>query len=168
MEMLFENKHTKDKQWAKDIFKYVHFRQSIMIVVHVLLALYLIIGICNSIAGGCIDWYFISIPVIWLALNVFLYRRNVNTVIKRDLELHGKPIEDIATVTEDIIKVTQSTGAEYRLNYCDIKKAVQTKEYVYLWSKTNVIFSFKKDSFTCGDPKNFVLFLNNKGIKVKK
>ena len=92
---------------------------------------------------------------------------NVNITTERDFELHGKAIDVTVTVAEDKIKQSQSTGSEFQLNYCAIKKAIQTKKYIYLWSNTNLIYSLKKDSFTFGAADDFLLFLNSKGIKVK-
>ena len=167
MEKLFENKYTRDKEWAKDAYSYIHFRRPIIIVFDVLFALYLIIGVFNSITTRIIDWYFITIPFIWCILIVFLYSKNVNTILKRDLELHGKVIEVNVTVTKDLIIQSQSTGSEFQLNYCDIKKVVRTKKYIYLCSKTNMLYSFKRDSFSIGVADDFLLFLKNKGINVK-
>ena len=167
MEILFENKYTRDKDWAKDIYSYIYFRRPIIIVLDIIYALYLLIGIYNSITSNVVDWVPILIPIIWCAFVAFIYRKNVNTVIKRDLELHGKAIEVTVTVAEDIIKQSQSTGSEFQLNYCDIKKVVETKKYIYLWSKTNMLYSFKRNSFSFGAADDFLLFLKNKGIKVK-
>ena len=97
----------------------------------------------------------------------FMYRKNVVTMIKRDQEIHGKEIEVNLTVTEELIKQSQSTGSEFQLNYRDIKRAIKTKKYIYLWSKTNMLYSLKLDSFSVGTADDFLIFLRNKGIKVK-
>lgn len=165
MEILFENKYTRDKEWAKDVYSYIYFRRPIIIVFDVLFALYFIVGI-YLIFTSSVYWSYIFTPLVWYALTIFLYWRNVNTVIKRDLELHGKAIEVIVTVTDDIIKQSQSTGSEYQLNYNDIKRVIKTKKYICLWSKTNMLYSFKKDSFSIGSAEDFLFFLKNKGIKV--
>ncbi len=167
MEILFENKYTRDKEWAKDVYSYIYFRRPIIIVLDIIFALYILIGIYNSITSNVIDWVHILIPIVWCLFGVLVYSRNVNTVIKRDLELHGKAIEVTVTVAEDIIKQSQSTGSEFQFNYCDIKKVVKTKKYIYLWSKTNMIYSFKSDSFSLGTVEEFLMFLKNKGLKVK-
>ena len=104
METLFENKYTQDKEWAKDLYSYLYFRRPSIIVLDVLFATYLILGIYNSITTGSVDWYFISIPIVYYASIVFMYCRNVDIAIKRDLELHGKVIEITVTAAEDIIK----------------------------------------------------------------
>lgn len=167
MEVLFENSYTRDKEWAKDAHSYIYFRQPIMIVLDIIFALYVIIGIDNSIITKSIDWSYVLFPLIWYAFIVLVYIRSVNIAVKRDLEMHGKAIEVTVIVANDIIKQSQSTGSEYQLNYCDIKKAVQTKKYIYLQTKANLLYSFNKDGFSIGNEKDFLMFLKNKGIKVK-
>lgn len=94
--------------------------------------------------------------------------RNVKTVLKRDLEMHqGKLIELISSVTDADIQYVNSTGTECHLQYPDVKKVVQTKEYIYLWSKANMLYSIKKDSFSVGTSEGFLDFLRSKNIKVK-
>ena len=166
MERLFENTYVRDIEWAKDIYSYLYFRRLIMIVINILMLLYLFAGIYNSVAESFADWYFILVPIIWFPVVVFAYRKNVKTAINRDLELHGQPIEVTVIVTEDVIKQSQSTGSEFQLNYRDIKKAVQTKKYIYLLSKTSTIYSFKKSAFSIGCLNDFLTFLKSKGIKV--
>ncbi len=167
MEILFKNNYTRDKEWAIDIYRYIYFRRPIMIAFFVLFAFYLIWGIYDSIVGNSFNWCFVSLSLVWAALVILLYNKNVKTIIKRDIEIHGKAIEVTVTVTDESIKQTQSTGSEYQLNYNDIKMAVHTKNYIYLWSKTNLLYSFKKDSFSIGNKEDFLIFLKNKGIKVR-
>ena len=167
MDKLFENKYTRDKEWAKDIHRYLYFRRPVMIVIHILYVLSLVVGIYTSIITSSVFWFGLLFPIFWCVLIIFLYNTNVNITTERDFELHGKAIDVTVTVAEDKIKQSQSTGSEYQLNYCDIKKAIQTKKYIYLWSNTNLIYSLKKDSFTFGAADDFLLFLNSKGIKVK-
>lgn len=165
MQILFENKYTRDKELARDLYGYMYFRRPIMIVLDIMFALCLLIGIYNSIMAGVVNWVYILWPIVYYAIAVWLYSMNVRAVIKRDLESHGKPVEEIVTVSEDKIRLSQSTGAEYHLNYCDIKKVVQTKKYIYLLSKAKLIYSVKRDAFTIGDAATFLAFLKTKGLK---
>ena len=167
MDVLFENRYIKDKEGTKDVYSYIYFRRPIIIVFYVIFALHILANIYNAIAIDIYYGYYIFFPVIWVALVVFLYNKRVNTTIKRDLELHGKAIEFTLRVTEDMIKLSQSTGSEFQINYRDIKKVVQTRKYIYLWSKTNMLYPFKKDAFTVGNTDDFLLFLKNKGMKIK-
>lgn len=167
MEILFENKYVRNKEWAKDAFAYIYFRRPIMIVFDIVFGLYAILGIYELIDVGYFNWLYFFIPVFWCVFIAFMYRKNVVTIIKRDQEIHGKEIEVNLTVTEELIKQSQSTGSEFQLNYHDIKRAIKTKKYIYLWSKTNMLYSLKLDSFSVGTADDFLIFLRNKGIKVK-
>lgn len=82
--------------------------------------------------------------------------------------MHGKAVDVTVLVTDEIIKQLNTTGSNLQLNYCHIKKVVQTPKYIYLWSKTNMLFSFKKDSFISGNEEDFLCFLEKKGIKITK
>lgn len=86
--------------------------------------LYFILDISDLIAITSIYWLLIAIPLIWYVLLLFRYNINVKTVIRRDLEIHGKPIGVTVSVTDEVIRYKQSTGSELQLNYIDIKKVV--------------------------------------------
>lgn len=138
-----------------------------MIVINAILALYFVLGIFTLIFDDYFSWYsFIVPPLYWLFV-FFTYKRNTKTALMRDLEIHGKPVEIVVTVTDEIIKQSQSTGSEFQLNYIDIKKAVKTKKYIYLWSKTNLLYSFKIESFTVGSASTFLAYLQSKSVRVK-
>ncbi|MGN0518033.1 MAG: YcxB family protein [Acutalibacteraceae bacterium] len=174
MEILFENKYTRDEEMVKDIYRYFYFRRPFAIFLNVLFVLYFILGVLYfilDISGLIVTtstyWFLIAIPPIWYVLLLFRYNINVKTAIQRDLEIHGKPIEVTVSVTDEVIRYKQSTGSELQLNYIAIKKVIQTKKYIYLRSKTNLLYPFKKDSFSIGNEKEFITFLNNKGMKLK-
>lgn len=166
MEILFENKHTRDREWAKDAYQYMFFRRPAAIVCFVLLGSYFLLGIWDSVVTGNVSWSLLMVPLVWAALVIFLYNRNVNLTIKRDVELHGKEIDVIVTVTEEAIRFSQSNGAEYQLNYADIKKVICTKKYIYLLSGAKILHSFKRDGFSSGSAEEFLNFLMRKGVKV--
>lgn len=159
---------------AKDTYRYFYFRRPFAIFLNVFFVLYFILGvlyfildISGLIVTTSMYWLWIAISLIWYVLLLFRYNINVKTVILRDLEIHGKPIEVTASVTDEVIRYKQSTGSELQLNYIDIKKVIQTKQYIYLRSKTNLLYPFKKDSFSIGNEKEFITFLRNKGMKLK-
>lgn len=167
MNILFENSFVKNEEWAKDVYGYIYFRRPSAIICLVIFGSNPIFQLCNLIAGNGIYWSTLLISLFVCAYFVFMYKRTVKTVLLRDMEIHGKRIEITLYVTDENIKLSQSTGSELYLNYYDIKKAVKTKKYIYLWSKTNMIYTFKKDSFSVGDENGFIEFLKSKGIKIK-
>lgn len=167
MEILFENKYSRDKEWAKDIFGYLNIRRPLTIVLDVFFSLYLVAGIYRLVADKVVEFGFFIAPLLWVALMLYIYNKNVRVTLKRDLEIHGKPIEIAVTVTDEIIRQTQSTGSEFQLNYIDIKRVVITKKYIYLWSKANLLYSLKKDAFLVGSSEEFLAFLKSKGVMVR-
>ncbi len=167
MEILFENKYTRDREWSREIFRYFYFKRPLMILFDIIFVLYLVFGVYSSITSKNVAWGLIIIPIAWFLFVVFYYVINRDVHFKRDLEMHGKAVEVTATVTDEMISHSQSTGSELYLDYSNIKKAVQTKEYIFLITKTKLIYSFKKDSFTLGSADELLAFLKNKGVKVK-
>ncbi len=167
MESLFENSYIKNREWAKDVFGYINFRRPLIIVFDIYFFLCIILGIVDIIVDKNINVYLFILPIVWIFLQVFIYIKNVNITLKRDLEMHGKPVEITVTITDENITTVQSTGSEIHLNYTDIKKAFQTKKYIYLQTKTNLLCSFKKDGFSIGNAAEFLEFLRNKGVKIK-
>lgn len=167
METLFKNRYIKNREWAKDVFGYINFRRPLIIVFDVYFFLCIVLGIVDVIVDKNINVYLFILPIVWIFLQIFIYVKNVNITLKRDLEVHGKPIEVDITVNDESITMAQSTGSEIHLNYVDIKKAFQTKKYLYLQTKANLLCSFKKDSFSIGNEEEFLIFLKNKGIRIK-
>lgn len=166
METLFENTYTRDGEWAKDCYGYIYFRRPIVIVLDVLAVLYLVWGVYDLAVNSVINALGIF-PFFWAVMSVLLYRKNCKLTMQRDFEMHGRPIEMTTTLTNKGIAISQSTGALYRISYTDIKKVVQTKKYIYLWSKTNMFYPMKKDGFSVGNGEELLRFLRNKGIKAK-
>ena len=167
MDVLFENHYTRDIEWAKDACGYALFRRPILIICYAVLILYMLLGVFELFVSGAVFWECFLLPLLWGGVAAFSYRKHVNTTLSRDRELHGKAIEVTVSVGEDGIRQTQSTGAEFQLHYSDVKKVVQTKRFIYLWSKTNMLYSLKRDGFLHGTADGFLYFLKSKGLKVK-
>ena len=109
---------------------------------------------------------FIFVPL-FLLFQLYCYFRQVNTMVKRDSEVHGKEISVETIVTNEYIQNTASTGAVNKLEYDKIRSAVKTKNLILLRSKANLIYIFRKDTFSKGTKDEFIAFLASKGIKVK-
>jgi len=89
-------------------------------------------------------------------------------MVKRDAEVHGKEISVETIVTDAFIQNTATTGAVNKLEYDKIRNVVQTKNLILLRSKANLIYIFRKDTFTKGTKDDFIAFLKVKGFKVKQ
>lgn len=167
MEILFENSYVRDKELAKDIYSYYYLKRKELVVYYVLISLAFIANILIALFEKIYNWGFIILFPLLFLFQLYCYFRQVNAVVKRDEEVHGKGIEVKTIVTNEYIQNTAATGAVNKLGYDKIRYAVQTKNLILLRSKANLIYIFRKDTFTKGTLDDFVTFLRAKGIKVK-
>ena len=167
METLFENSYVRNKELAKEIYRYYYFQRKGLIVCYVLLLLSFLGNILISIFEKTYNWgVCIFVPLFFL-FQLYCYFRQVNTMVKRDSEVHGKEISVETIVTNEYIQNTASTGAVNKLEYDKIRNSVQTKNLILLRSRANLIYIFRKDTFTKGNKEDFIIFLNDKGVKIK-
>ena len=167
MEILFENSYVRNKLLAKEIYTYYYFQRKWLVVCYAMLLLSFLSNIFISIFEKTYNWgVFIFVPL-FLLFQLYCYFRQVNTMVKRDSEVHGKEISVETIVTNEYIQNTASTGAVNKLEYDKIRNSVQTKNLILLRSKANLIYIFRKDTFTKGNKEDFISFLNGKGIKIK-
>lgn len=167
MEILFENSYVRNKVLAKEIYRFYYFQRKGLVICYVLLSLSLVANILISIFEKTYNWsIFIFVPVFFLG-QLYCYFRQVNAMVKRDSEVHGKEISVETIVTAEFIQNTASTGAVNKVEFNKIRNAAQTKNLILLRSKANLIYIFRKDTFAKGTKDDFIAFLNTKGIKVK-
>ena len=167
MEILFKNSYVRNKELAKEIYRYYYFQRKWLVACYVLLLLCFLGNILISIFERTYNWgVLVFIPLFFL-FQFYCYFRQVNTMIKRDSEVHGKEISVETIVTNDYIQNTASTGAVNKLEYDKIRKVAQTKNLILLHSKANLIYIFRKDTFTQGNKEDFACFLRRKGVKIK-
>ena len=167
MEILFENSYVRNKLLAKEIYTHYYFQRKWLVVCYALLLLSFLGNILISIFEKTFNWgVFIFVPLFFL-FQLFCYFQQVNTMVKRDSEVHGKEISVETIVTNEYIQNTASTGAVNKLEYDKIRNVVQTKNLILLRSKANLIYIFRKDTFTKGNNEDFAHFLRSKGIKIK-
>ena len=167
METLFENSYVRNKELAKEIYRYYYFQRKWLVVCYALLLLSFLGNILTSIFEKTYNWgVCIFVPLFFL-FQFYCYFRQVNTMVKRDSEVHGKEISVETIVTNEYIQNTASTGAVNKLEYDKIRNSVQTKNLILLRSRANLIYIFRKDTFTKGNKEDFISFLNGKGVKIK-
>lgn len=167
MEILFENSYVRNKELAKEIYRYYYFQRKWLVVCYALLLLSFLGNILISIFEKTYNWcVFIFVPLFFV-FQFYCYFRQVNTMVKRDNEVHGKEISVETIVTSEYVHNTASTGAVNKLEYDKIRNAVQTKNLILLRSKANLIYIFRNDTFTKGNKEDFICFLNAKGVKIK-
>lgn len=161
MNVLFENSFTRDVEWSRDIYRYIYFRRPIAIAMHSIYAFGFILGLISTILIGELNFFIIAAPLLYLII-LLIYLSNSRILPRRDIEMHGKPIENKIIVTDECIRSSASTGAELQLRYADVRRIVRTKKFVYLLTRTKVFYSFKVSGFTLGDADGLVAFLKEK------
>jgi hypothetical protein len=166
-EILFRNNYVRSKEMAKEIYRYYFFKRKPLVICYIFLSISLSANIAFAVTGKVYNTPVIILVLLFFAFQIVSYCRYVNSTIKRDNEVHGKEIEVETIVTESFIQNTASTGAVNKVQYDKIKYAVQTKNYILLHSRANLIYIFKNSSFEVGTKDQFILFLRVKGIKVK-
>ena len=164
MDFLFKNRMTRTKDVFKEAYKYWFFQRKLMVMLNAFMIIYFLYGIYLAVEYKD---YILLIMVFFIAFQIFRYFIFVNIAVKRDKEISDKEVECEVVVTNDFVQSTNSMGSFVRYEFCKIKKAVQTKNLIILFTKTNVMVIFRKDSFEIGTKEELVSFLKTKGIVVK-
>lgn len=167
MEILFKNSYTRNKELAKEIYRFYYFKRKWLIVCYIFFAVSFFANIISAVFYQSYNVGVLVFVPLFVAFQFYCYFHQVNTMIKRDNEVHGKEIEVETIVTTSFIQNTASTGSVNQIEYDKIKNAIQTKNLILLRSKANLIYIFNKDTFDVGTKEEFVSFLMSKGIKVK-
>ena len=76
MEVLFQNKHIRDKEWAKDINRYIYFKRPILIVIYILCVLYVFssVNIFSICSNHFCCWVLYSLSVLLTIIKSFYIR----------------------------------------------------------------------------------------------
>lgn len=137
MEILFENSYVRNKELAKEIYRFYYFQRKWLVICYVLLSLSFVANILISIFEKTYNWnIFIFVPVFFF-VQLYSYIYKVNAMVNRDSEGYGKENSVETIVTTEFIQNTASTGAVNKLEFDKIRNAAQTKNLILLRSKAN-------------------------------
>ena len=167
MEILFKNSYTRNKELAKEIYRFYYFRRKLAVLFYALFAFAFLLNIVLLALGKSYNVGAFVVGPLYFVFQLCCYFIQVNTMVKRDYEIHGKEIEVETIVTDTYIQNTASTGGVNQIEFAKIRYAIQTKNMILLRSKANLIYIFRKDTFEIGTKEEFVSFLKEKGITVK-
>lgn len=167
MEILFENSYVRNKELAKELYRYFYFQRKWLVVCYVLIFLSFFVNILISIFDKTYNWSILIFTPLFFLFQLYCYFHQVSRMIKRDYEVHHKEISVDTIVTNDYIQSVSSAGGVIKLEYNNIKYVVQTKNLILLRTKANLLSIFRKDTFKKGTKEDFISFLISKGIKVK-
>ena len=149
------------------MYGYYYFKRKWLVVIYIFLLVSFAANLLSFIFNETCNWFVFIFAPLYFLCQFYCYFYQVNIMIKRDFEVHGKEIRVETIVTNEYIQNTASTGAVNKLEFDKIKKASHTKNLILLRTNTNLIFVLRKDTFTKGNKDDFVHFLSSKGIKTK-
>ncbi len=166
-EPLFENSHTREKQFFQEFFRYYCFFRPTWIVLWCISSLYLIFGIISCF-GGEPYWFSIFLLPCIITLQLFSYFLNVRTSVARQQEGNqSAPISYTVEIFQDKICIKTSLGTVQAYSFADIKSLFSTKHYLFLNTRARQAIPLEKDKFTKGNYQELCAFLKQKGYKVK-
>ena len=172
METLFENRYVRDKATVREVYLYYYFKQRSRVILYIITALL----VCELTVVCLFTHHFPNsyfLLLLWVALFFLIqfiaYYRSVSLVEKRDREItKGESLTIRFTVSDTEISVNTQAGAEYSVELSAIKHGVQTKNTIVLFSRARMLYIFRRDAFTVGDADQFLAFLTQKGLKIRK
>ena len=166
---LFKNAFVRGEDTAKELFKNYFLGSKRFKILYILFALLLVLSFFVSADTGY-DTFLFSLfcGVIVAIILSIAYRKNVKVTVERDRErCNGKEPYNELFVYDDRIEL-DILGNNQTLYFTDAKQVSLSKNYIFVHSKANYVYSFKKDSFTLGSAEEFIEFLKSKGIKEQK
>ena len=167
METLFESVYVRDEKVAKETFRYFYFQRKVLIACYVVMASSFLVAIPLAISGSSNVWpVFIFVPL-FFAIVIYRYIQAVRMSVKRDRELFGEDVTIRSVATDTYVQNLTPDGGNAKAEYRNIRSAVQTKNLILLFTQANLIYIFKKDSFTKGTAEDFIRHLRNRGLQIK-
>lgn len=165
MEILFTSSYISNQALSKEVYSYLYFKRRFALICQAIMILAWVYGLVEGIFHQNYNWILLGFVPLYLLIRYLSYHYQVRAVMKRNYEMYGNEITVETIVTEEYIQSNASTGAVMKVEYCNIRKAVQTKNLILLQTKANVVLIFPKADFTKESREEFLAFLRGKGIK---
>ncbi|MBQ6570711.1 MAG: YcxB family protein [Clostridia bacterium] len=165
MDLRFKNEYTRDLDMIKEMLTWSNFKRPVRIVVIILLAYTSILSLVGFILNPSDFVYliFFGSVILLVLLFFFSYKKMVKITAARDKEVNGgKEIEITVSLYDDKMELEGSSGGSNELAYSSLKKVYTTKNLIIAFSKTNIMYTLKKDGFTVGTADECIAFLNGK------
>lgn len=168
MNILFENRYTRDEEWMKEALSHLHFSHPRAIVGYVLGALFLLVGIIAWLWYGIFPFYSLVFNVVFWISKYSMFRKALRTSIAQDLENNqGQPISIQIDVFSDSVRIARIGANFVSIPLSSVKKVAQTPNLILLYTKAKQILFFHRYGFIQGTAQEFIQFLKTQGIKVK-
>jgi len=174
MQTIFENQFICTKDYYKEYYKYIYFKKPIILIINIILSINFIVSILSMIFPKLVVLDAntakanIATVLIVLCLQVYIFLRNKNLAYNRALERNkGNPMEVKLLIAEKDINIFINSKKDMSIEFTNIEKVIETKNYYILVSKAKQAISLKKDGFIKGTSKEFKEFLKQKKL-IKK
>lgn len=174
MQTIFENQFICTKDYYTEYYKYICFKKPIMITINIILSISFVVSILSMIFPKIVvlDANMaetnIATVLIILCLQVYVFFRNKNLAYNRALERNnGNPMEVKLAITEKNINIFINSEKDMNIEFTNIEKTIETKNYYILVSKAKLAIALKKDGFIKGTANEFEEFLKQKRL-IKK
>lgn len=169
MKTLFENKYTCTEDVYMDIYKHIYLHNKLYIGIAIfyvfIFAFTTIISLMNGLG---INLASVVALIFLYAITYIFYRRAAKRRYKEDLATNRQTaVVSTFTVRDDYIAVKHANSTIMKVQYDDIKRVSNSKNYILLTTTSKVALAFKKDSFVIGTADNFEKFLREKGFKFR-
>ena len=160
--MLFESRYVLDQQWFNEIYGYIYLRRPINLIIAGILAVYSILMIFIFKSATLL-----VVTIVLVAVRIAMYLIAKKREPARIKEMYGENVGVIASVFDDCIRYATTSGNNFRIHYTDMKTVESTEHYRLIFSKSNSVYTLKKEWFTHGNENDFINLLIHKGVRVK-
>lgn len=171
MDVHFESSYERNDAVIKELTRYHYLSSLETVVTYIVMVILFVANLILVCFNGLHHTQFICFMLcfVFAVMQVINYRRDVKRTIARDRETYGEqPVRVYMQVTEDRLIGKSSTGTEGETLFGNIRYAVETKNLVILLTRARQYHVMQKDAFTKGDWKEFLCFLEERGVKVRR
>lgn len=167
---LFTNSYVRDEELAKEFYRYSYFGKPVHKIFAAIYIFLLAMSVFAFVKDGNPEMLIYCIVIIALVVGmlIWVYKRSVKAMLAQsEILLSGELPALEFSFFDNEIKTKATSGEELTVSYEKIKRVQTTKNLILLSIGMNMFFILKKDAFVLGSYESFVIFLKNKGIKVK-
>lgn len=172
MQTRFECSFETTRENVQEFSRYFHFHTLYILLPLLTILVFLGWAIFRIITFGWHGLYIFMLVfalVVYPALLLYRYQRDVKTILARSREIHGdKPAVSRTLFAEDEITLLDTDGNAHPFAYDNLQQVIVTKNLLLLRSKARQSILCEKEKFTKGTWTDCVAFLLEKGLKLRK
>lgn len=172
METKFKCSFRTTKENVQEYAQHFHFHSPRFLFSFLIILVYLVWAISLIVRYGWSGLHIFMLVfalVLYPALLLYRYHKDVKTVLARSRELHkGEEAVSQTLFAEDELTLIDHDGNQHPFAYENIKQVVVTKHLLLLQTKARQTILCEKEQFTVGTWTECVAFLKEMGLKIKR